>query len=86
MVEFSPGMRHQSVSNSLTARSIRAELGQVCLGATLHIGRRRRNPDPWLFWCAVTDFREARCRSYDEATCNRGGHCNFLHLMPVSRR
>eukprot|EP01052_Picozoa_sp_SAG31_P046249 SAG31_NODE_8765_length_1391_cov_1.824303_1_plen_182_part_00 len=34
----------------------------------------------------VTDFREARCRSYDEATCNRGGHCNFLHLMPVSRR
>jgi splicing factor U2AF subunit len=34
----------------------------------------------------VTDFREARCRSYDEATCNRGGHCNFLHLMPVSRK
>ena len=34
----------------------------------------------------MTDFREARCRSYDEATCNRGGHCNFLHLMPVSRK
>ena len=33
----------------------------------------------------VTDFREARCRQYDEANCNRGGHCNFLHIKPVGR-
>lgn len=28
----------------------------------------------------VTDFREARCRQYDEKNCNRGGYCNFMHL------
>jgi splicing factor U2AF subunit len=28
----------------------------------------------------VTDFREARCRQYDEQNCNRGGYCNFMHL------
>jgi splicing factor U2AF subunit len=28
----------------------------------------------------VTDFREARCRQYDENNCNRGGYCNFMHL------
>eukprot|EP00164_Ancoracysta_twista_P004324 GFYU01005827.1.p1 GENE.GFYU01005827.1~~GFYU01005827.1.p1 ORF type:complete len:350 (-),score=59.79 GFYU01005827.1:114-1163(-) len=28
----------------------------------------------------VTDFREARCRQFDEASCNRGGLCNFMHL------
>ena len=31
----------------------------------------------------VTDFREARCRDYDEDTCSRGGFCNFLHSKPV---
>lgn len=31
----------------------------------------------------VTDFREARCRDYDEDTCSRGGFCNFLHAKPV---
>lgn len=31
----------------------------------------------------VTDFREARCRDYDEETCSRGGYCNFLHVKPV---
>ena len=31
----------------------------------------------------VTDFREARCRDYDEETCSRGGFCNFLHVKPV---
>lgn len=29
----------------------------------------------------VTDFREARCRQFDENKCNRGGLCNFLHLI-----
>ena len=31
----------------------------------------------------VTDFREARCRDYDEDSCARGGFCNFLHVKPV---
>jgi splicing factor U2AF 35 kDa subunit len=31
----------------------------------------------------VTDFREARCRDYDETSCSRGGFCNFLHSKPV---
>lgn len=31
----------------------------------------------------VTDFREARCRDYDEDVCQRGGFCNFLHAKPV---
>lgn len=31
----------------------------------------------------VTDFREARCRDYDEGSCARGGYCNFMHVKPV---
>ncbi|GAX26158.1 splicing factor U2AF 35 kDa subunit [Fistulifera solaris] len=31
----------------------------------------------------VTDFREARCRDYDDDVCARGGFCNFLHSKPV---
>ena len=31
----------------------------------------------------VTDFREARCRDFDEESCARGGFCNFLHAKPV---
>ena len=31
----------------------------------------------------VTDFREARCRDFDECNCQRGGYCNFLHVKPV---
>ena len=31
----------------------------------------------------VTDFREARCRDYDEGGCTRGGFCNFMHVKPV---
>ena len=33
----------------------------------------------------VTDFSEARCRQYDDATCARGGYCNFLHVREPSR-
>lgn len=33
----------------------------------------------------VTDFTEARCRQYDESQCNRGGHCNFMHIKPLGR-
>ena len=31
----------------------------------------------------VTDFREARCRDFDESNCGRAGFCNFLHCKPV---
>jgi len=31
----------------------------------------------------VSDFREARCRDFDEDTCSRGGFCNFMHIKPV---
>ena len=31
----------------------------------------------------VTEFREARCRDYDEGSCERKGFCNFLHVKPV---
>mmetsp|Transcript_6370 Transcript_6370/g.7806 ORF Transcript_6370/g.7806 Transcript_6370/m.7806 type:complete len:338 (-) Transcript_6370:129-1142(-) len=31
----------------------------------------------------VTDFREARCRDFDEDTCSRGGYCNFMHIKPL---
>ena len=33
----------------------------------------------------VTDFREARCRAFHEARCNRGGYCNFLHVKHIPR-
>jgi splicing factor U2AF 35 kDa subunit len=33
----------------------------------------------------VTDFREARCRQYDEDHCARGGYCNFIHLRKVPK-
>ena len=31
----------------------------------------------------VIDFREARCRDFDEDVCSRGGFCNFMHVKPV---
>lgn len=33
----------------------------------------------------VSDFREARCRQFDEGICDRGGYCNFMHLKHVPR-
>jgi splicing factor U2AF subunit len=32
----------------------------------------------------VTDFREARCRQFDEGTCTRGPYCNFMHVCEPS--
>ena len=37
-------------------------------------------------FCPVTDFKDARCRQYEEAVCGRGGYCNFMHLKKVSSR
>lgn len=31
----------------------------------------------------VSDFREARCRQFDDGMCKRGDQCNFMHLMRV---
>jgi splicing factor U2AF 35 kDa subunit len=31
----------------------------------------------------VTDFREARCKEYEQSICKRGGMCNFMHLKKV---
>lgn len=31
----------------------------------------------------VSDFRESRCRQYDEETCNRSNFCNFIHMRPL---
>lgn len=33
----------------------------------------------------VSDFREARCRQYDEGTCQRGPYCNFIHVREPCR-
>lgn len=33
----------------------------------------------------VTDFRECRCRQYEEGSCGRGGFCNFMHLKYISK-
>jgi len=35
--------------------------------------------------CPVTDFREARCRQFDEGACDRAGFCNFMHIKKVDR-
>jgi len=32
----------------------------------------------------VTDFKEARCKLYEQTVCERGGSCNFMHLKKVS--
>ncbi len=36
-------------------------------------------------FCPVTDFKEARCRQFDEGTCKRGPYCNFLHVCEPSK-
>jgi len=35
--------------------------------------------------CPVTDFREARCRQFDDGNCERGPYCNFMHVREPSR-
>eukprot|EP01080_Neovahlkampfia_damariscottae_P007080 gene7080-11243_t len=31
----------------------------------------------------VTDFKEARCKEFEQTICRRGGMCNFMHLKKV---
>lgn len=33
----------------------------------------------YVEYSPVTDFREAKCRQYNEGSCDRGGFCNFIH-------
>jgi splicing factor U2AF subunit len=34
----------------------------------------------------VADFREARCRTYDDGgSCIRGAYCNFMHVLTPSK-
>jgi len=33
----------------------------------------------------VVDFREGRCRQFEDWGCSRGSHCNFLHFKPTPR-
>jgi splicing factor U2AF subunit len=33
----------------------------------------------------VTDFKEASCRQFESNKCDRGGHCNFMHLKGIPR-
>ena len=33
----------------------------------------------------VTDFREGRCKMYDQGACTRGGYCNFMHMKYLSK-
>ncbi len=34
----------------------------------------------------VIDFRESRCRQYDEGSCRYGGYCNFMHIKYISSK
>jgi splicing factor U2AF subunit len=36
-------------------------------------------------YCPVTNFRDAKCRQFEEGSCSRGGYCNFMHLKYVSK-
>lgn len=33
----------------------------------------------------VTDFKYASCRAFQEARCDRGGYCNFMHVKHVPK-
>jgi len=36
-------------------------------------------------YCPVTDFREGRCRQFEDGACGRGGYCNFMHIKHVPK-
>ena len=57
-----------------------AESALTALNGRYYGGRQLR-----VEYCPVTDFREARCRQYDEGTCSRGPYCNFMHVKEPSR-
>lgn len=38
-----------------------------------------------LEFSPVTDFKESRCRQFDESFCDRGDYCNFMHCKMLPR-
>ena len=36
-------------------------------------------------YCPIVKIKDARCRKFEEGTCQRGAFCNFLHLKEVNR-
>jgi len=34
----------------------------------------------------VSDFREAKCKSYSLGDCERGGYCNFIHPKFIDKK
>jgi len=57
------------------------EEAEVCMKALM--GRFYGGRMLTTEYSPVTDFNEARCRQFDEGTCNRGGYCNFMHLRRI---
>jgi splicing factor U2AF subunit len=56
------------------AEALQAMFGRYYAGRVLEVE-----------YSPVTDFREARCRQFDETKCERGGYCNFMHIKQPSR-
>jgi splicing factor U2AF subunit len=57
-----------------------AEKCQKALGGRFYAGR------PLVVeYSPVSEFREARCRQFDEGVCGRGAYCNFMHIKKVPR-
>ena len=57
-----------------------AETAVQALNGRFYAGRTLK-----VEYSPVTDFREARCRQYDEGTCGRGHYCNFMHVKEPAK-
>ena len=36
-------------------------------------------------YCPIYSIRDARCKKFDEGTCQRGAMCNFLHMKQINK-
>ena len=50
------------------------------------LGQQYNGKDINVEYSPVTNFKECRCRQYEEGACERGAFCNFLHLKYVSKK
>ncbi len=58
--------------------------GGTCLYPEFYSSHPRYDGRPIVCeFSPVTDFREARCRQYDEATCGRGGQVCGVRAEPL---
>jgi len=55
-------------------KALNALKGRYYAGRLLHVE-----------YSPVSDFREARCRQFEEEQCDRGGYCNFMHLKQLPK-